>query len=70
MDGRQTLVAAGDAAFPLFFDVPQEGAQQVRIDVEDEQFVHFLMCHSGSENVSVKIGHSAPRERGAVAVKK
>jgi hypothetical protein len=36
MDGCQTLIAAGDAAFSLFFDMPQEGAQQVRIDVRDE----------------------------------
>jgi hypothetical protein len=43
MDGRQTLIATGDAAFPLFFDVPQEGAQQARIDVRNEQLVHFLM---------------------------
>ena len=50
MDGRQTLIAAGDAAFPLFFDVPQEGAQQVRIDVRDEQLVHFLMCLGGNEH--------------------
>jgi hypothetical protein len=50
MDGRQTLIAAGDSAFPLFFDVPQEGAQQVRIDVGDEQLVHFLMCLGGSEH--------------------
>jgi hypothetical protein len=37
MDGCQALVAAGDAAFSLLFDVPQEGAQQVSIDVGDEQ---------------------------------
>src|ERR1035441_2558255 len=50
MDGRQTLIATGDAAFPLFFDVLQEGAQQVRIDVRDEQLVHFFMCLGSNEH--------------------
>src|SRR5580658_1577497 len=50
MDGGQTLVAAGDAALSLLFDMPQEGAQQFRIDVGDEQLIYFLMCVGGSEH--------------------
>src|ERR1035441_827930 len=50
MDGSQTLVAAGDAAFSLLFDVPQEGTQQVRIDIGDEQLICFLMCLGRSEH--------------------
>src|SRR5215471_3557989 len=44
------MVSAGDAAFTLFFNVPQEGAQQVRIDVWNKQFVYFLMYLRGSEH--------------------
>src|SRR5258708_6374627 len=50
MDGSQTLVPAGDAAFSLFFDMPQKGAQQVCIDVGDEQLVYFLMRLRGNEH--------------------
>src|SRR6516164_1153763 len=50
MDGRKTLITAGDAAFSFLFNVPQEGTQQVSIDVGDEQLVHFLMCLRSSED--------------------
>ena len=50
MNGRQPLIASGDRAATLLFEVPQEGPDQVGVDVGDKKFVRFLPQPTGREH--------------------